>query len=280
MNVQTALALSSLIRHSDTADVDAKWLLCKVLDRSPSSITSWSDFELTPAQVDRFAAMLVRRIKGEPVAYIRGDQGFWSLELEVDPTTLIPRPDTELLVEQALATKYSPEQPIKVLDLGTGTGAIALSVAVERPKWQVLGVDRVVDAVQLAKRNAVLNNISNAEFKTGHWFENIESTFELIVSNPPYISANDPHLQQGDVVFEPSSALVSAQDGLEDIMTIVSQAPRFLKRGGMLMLEHGYDQGERVRQIFLDHRFQSVETIKDYGGCDRVTLGTFTEAKS
>lgn len=280
MNVQTALALSALIRHSDTADVDAKWLLSKVLDRPPSSITVWSDFELTPSQIDRFATMLVRRIKGEPVAYIRGDQGFWSLELEVDPTTLIPRPDTELLVEQALASHYSPEQPIKVLDLGTGTGAIALSVATERPNWQILGVDRVADAVSLAKRNAELNNIVNVRFQLGNWFEKIDSTFELIVSNPPYIRADDPHLTQGDVVFEPRSALVSAQDGLEDIVTIVSQAPKFLKHSGMLMLEHGYDQGESVRQIFLGHGFHSVETVKDYGGCDRVTLGTYTGANS
>lgn len=269
--------IESLLRaaelpDSPSAKLDAEWLLAAALGKAPSYLRTWPEREV-PAEIEaRYLADLQRRRQGEPVAYILGRQGFWSLELEVAPHTLIPRPDTELLVEAAL--QLLPASPAGVLDLGTGTGAIALALAAERPAWQVTGVDRVAEAIALAQRNAARLGLANSNFVQSHWFSELAGQrFQLIVSNPPYIPSGDPHLQQGDVRFEPGSALISGADGLDDIRQIVSQAPDFLELGGWLLLEHGYCQAAQVRALLSEGGFVDVESRQDYGGHLRISLG-------
>ncbi|MCW8334520.1 peptide chain release factor N(5)-glutamine methyltransferase [Vibrio paucivorans] len=260
---------------SDSPSLDAAVLLCHALQKPRSYLFTWPEKKLDNEQYDRFSQLLVRRISGEPVAYIIGEREFWSLPLKVSPTTLIPRPDTERLVEVALDKTY--QQDGKILDLGTGTGAIALALASEMPKREVIGVDLKQEAQSLATENARQLGISNAIFYSGSWFEPLVAgtKFALIVSNPPYIDANDPHLVEGDVRFEPKSALVADDNGLADIKHIAENAIGFLENEGWLMFEHGYDQGELVREILASFGYQQVATEKDYGGNDRVTLGQF-----
>ncbi|SEI67396.1 [protein release factor]-glutamine N5-methyltransferase [Azotobacter beijerinckii] len=226
-----------------------------------------------PAEVAaRFAADLARRRAGEPVAYILGRQGFWSLDLEVAPATLIPRPDTELLVETALA--LLPATPAAVLDLGTGTGAIALALAAERPAWRLTGVDRVGEAVALAERNRRRLGLGNADFLQSDWFSALDGRrFDLIASNPPYIATDDPHLVLGDVRFEPASALVAGADGLDDIRRIVAAAPDHLAANGWLLLEHGFEQAGAVRALLAAGGFVEVHSRRDLGGHERISLG-------
>jgi len=269
--------IESLLHAAELPDspsprLDAELLLAHVLGKSRSYLRTWPEQAVDAATAARFAALLARRRAGEPVAYLLGQQGFWSLELEVAPHTLIPRPDTELLVETALA--LLPGGPARVLDLGTGTGAIALALACERPVWQLLGVDRVPEAVLLAERNRARLKLANARFVESVWFAALAGQrFRMIVGNPPYIAADDPHLAQGDVRFEPASALVAGRDGLDDIRLIVSEAPDHLEAGGWLLLEHGYDQGEAVRALFAARGFTQVESRRDLGGNERITLG-------
>ncbi|MCH2340736.1 peptide chain release factor N(5)-glutamine methyltransferase [Pseudomonas sp. NPDC047963] len=267
-----SLLRAAQLPDSPSAKLDAEWLLAAVLGRSPSYLRTWPEREVLPEDEARFVAHLERRRLGEPVAYILGRQGFWSLELEVAPHTLIPRPDTELLVETAM--KVLPASAVSVLDLGTGTGAIALALASERPAWQVTGVDRVTEAVTLAARNAQRLGLGNTVFLESHWFSSIAGQrYELIVSNPPYIPASDPHLMQGDVRFEPSSALVSGVDGLDDIRLIIARAPGHLSSTGWLVLEHGYDQASAVRSLLSAGGFVDVASCRDFGGHERVSLG-------
>ncbi|MHB9800497.1 peptide chain release factor N(5)-glutamine methyltransferase [Pseudomonas sp. MT3] len=260
---------------SPSARLDAELLLAAALGKSRSFLRTWPERVVSREARDLFDSFLARRQAGEPVAYILGRQGFWSLDLEVAPHTLIPRPDTELLVETAL--DLLPATPARVLDLGTGTGAIALALACERPGWQVLGVDRVAEAVALAERNRERLDLANAAFRSSQWFSELAGErFSLIVSNPPYIPSADPHLAQGDVRFEPSSALVSGADGLDDIRLIVEQAPAHLENGGWLMLEHGFDQADAVRDLLLTRGFAHVESRRDLGGHQRISLGSWT----
>ncbi|THG81529.1 peptide chain release factor N(5)-glutamine methyltransferase [Pseudomonas sp. A-1] len=261
---------------SPSARLDAELLLAHVLGKPRSYLRTWPEREPDAAQCAAFVALLARRSKGEPVAYLLGRQGFWSLELEVAPHTLIPRPDTELLVETALA--LGPGGPARVLDLGTGSGAIALALACERPAWQVLGVDRVAEAVALAERNRARLGLANARFVESRWFSALAGErFAVIVGNPPYIAADDRHLGEGDVRFEPASALVAGADGLDDIRQIVHEAPEHLEAGGWLLLEHGYDQAAAVRALFAARGFTAVESRRDLGGHQRITLGQWEE---
>ena len=257
---------------SPTPRLDAELLLAQALGKSRGYLHTWPEREPEASQLERFQAALARRRAGEPVAYILGRQGFWSLDLDVASHTLIPRPDTELLVETALA--LLPATPLQVLDLGTGTGAIALALACERPAWQVTGVDRVAEAVALAQGNGTRLQLANARFAESCWFSALAGQrFQLIVSNPPYIAAADPHLSQGDVRFEPSSALVAGVDGLDDIRVIIEQAPAHLLAGGWLLLEHGFDQAEAVRELLAQRGFAAVESRRDLGGHQRISLG-------
>lgn len=255
---------------SDSPKRDAEILLSLVTGKSRSWIIAFDDSELSTEQLNTLSSLLERRVSGEPVAWLTGHREFWSLDLNVSPDTLIPRPDTELLVEQALSRL--PAQPAKILDLGTGTGAIALAIASERPDCQLVGVDRIATAVALAESNAQRLGITNAQFRLSNWFSAVSGErFALIVSNPPYIDEADAHLQQGDVRFEPHSALVSAENGMADIRQIVAQAGEHLLARGWLLLEHGWQQAQQVRAILSQHHFTGITTCQDYGGNERVT---------
>lgn len=264
---QAALQLNQA--GNDSAKLDAELLACLVLQKNRAWLYGFSDQQLTQAQLQQLAPLLARRSAGEPIAYITGQREFWSLTLNTHPSTLIPRPDTETLVEWALELPLASNA--QVLDLGTGTGAIALALASEQPKWQITGVDYSQEAVGLAKSNAQLNQLEHVQFQQSNWFESIAGKFELIVSNPPYIDSQDPHLNQGDVRFEPHSALVADKQGLADIEHIISQAPKFLQPNGWLLLEHGYQQAMAVQQLLQQHGFKNIETKKDLAGQPRIT---------
>ncbi|MFD1802719.1 peptide chain release factor N(5)-glutamine methyltransferase [Mixta tenebrionis] len=267
-------AACATLRGGESPKRDAEVLLSFVTGKPRSWLIAFDDAPLSATQLAQLDALLARRARGEPVAYLTGEREFWSLPLAVSPVTLIPRPDSEVLVEQALARL--PAQAVDILDLGTGSGAIALALASERPDCRLLGVDRVEEAVALAQHNARRLGIANATFLHSDWFSAIgERRFAMIVSNPPYIDAADRHLQQGDVRFEPLSALVAAEQGLADIRHIVQAARRYLLPGGWLMLEHGWQQGEAVRDIFTAHHYQAATTCQDYAGHDRVTCALY-----
>ncbi|PNI02998.1 peptide chain release factor N(5)-glutamine methyltransferase [Vibrio diazotrophicus] len=283
LTIEAALktAAEQLIESgSDSPSLDANVLLCHVLDKPRSYLLTWPDKSLDTQQQNQFDALIERRKAGEPVAYIIGEREFWSLPLKVSPSTLIPRPDTERLVELALDKAQLIDGDI--LDLGTGTGAIALALASELPLRKVFGIDLREEAWQLASDNAERLGIANASFWNGSWFTPVPSgtKFALVVSNPPYIEENDPHLTLGDVRFEPKSALVAQDNGLADIKTISENARDYLLNEGWLLFEHGYDQGAAVREILQGFGYSNVETQKDYAGNDRVTLGQYRiEAK-
>lgn len=267
-----SLLNSARLPDSPTARLDAELLLAAALNKPRSYLHTWPEREPTAAQLTTFANWLTRRQSGEPVAYILGRQGFWSLDLQVAAHTLIPRADTELLVETAL--QLQPASAQQVLDLGTGSGAIALALAAERSLWNVLGVDRVPEAVKLAELNRQLLALDNVRFVASHWFQALQAQrFALIVSNPPYIAANDIHLQQGDLRFEPVSALVAGEDGLDDIRAIIQQAPEHLEGNGWLLLEHGFEQAGMVRDLLALRGFSSIESRRDLGGHQRISLG-------
>jgi release factor glutamine methyltransferase len=257
---------------SDSARLDAELLLAHTLCADRSYLYAYPENTLSPEQQQGFAALVKRRAQGEPLAYITGKKEFYSLLLDVDDSTLIPRPETELLVDVALQTL--PESPCKVLDLGTGTGAVALALAHERPQWELLAVDCEPRALALAQRNAQALGLTRVRVMQSHWFAGIpEHDFDLIISNPPYIAGSDAHLQQGDLRYEPRRALVSADHGLADIKQISAQARLHLKRGGYLMLEHGCRQGEAVRESLLSHNYQAIHTFHDLENRERVTTG-------
>jgi release factor glutamine methyltransferase len=261
-----------LLSVSDSAELDIQILLAYCVAQSRTFLMTWPERELTATQLSAFDDLVERRKEGEPIAYLIEQQGFWSLDLRVLPTTLIPRPETELLVEQALAFLSAKPQS-EVLDLGTGTGAIALAMAKELPEAKVLGVDINHASIALAKDNAARNNIGNVSFKQSSWYTELAGLFDLIISNPPYIRTDDPHLSQGDVRFEPVRAWVAGTDGLADLRIIIREAPVYLQAGGALMVEHGYDQKHAVSQLFKQSQFVDVSCYQDLAGQDRITVG-------
>ena len=272
MTIIATLLRSAELPDSPTARLDAELLLAAALGKARRYLHTWPERIVTSEAAAAYAGFIERRRRGEPVAYILGHQGFWKLDLEVAAHTLIPRPDTELLVETAL--QLLPRGSARVLDLGTGTGAIALALASECGAWQVTAVDRIAEAVALAERNRVRLELGNARVLESHWFSALDGErFDLIVSNPPYIAAADPHLSAGDVRFEPASALVAGIDGLDDIRHIVQRAPQHLAPGGWLLLEHGYDQAAAVRELLARHDFEQIESRVDLGGHQRITFG-------
>lgn len=258
------------------AKFDANLLLQTVTKRTKSALFAFSETLLTEAELHQLGELLARRAKGEPMAYILGQKEFWSLPLAVSPSTLIPRADTERLVETALAWAYKrldSVEKLQILDLGTGTGAIALALASElQTRADIIGVDRLAEAVSLAEKNRQTLGFTQVKFQQSNWFEALQNQiFDLIVSNPPYIDPEDQNLQQGDVRFEPLSALVAAQQGTADLQKIIENAPLYLSDEGALMLEHGWQQAHWVRQKFEEKQWKSIQTVKDYGGNDRVT---------
>ncbi|MFQ2718939.1 peptide chain release factor N(5)-glutamine methyltransferase [Aeromonas caviae] len=277
MQIQQARAhIMATLASGESPRADADALLCHLLDCRRSYLMTWPEHELDAAQQATLAGWLARRLNGEPIAHLIGEREFWSLPLKVSPATLIPRPDTEVLVEQALARL--PGGPCALLDLGTGTGAIALALKSERPDADVWAVDRMPAAAALARTNSAVLGLP-IEVRDGSWFAPLSDAprFAMIVSNPPYIDGTDPHLHEGDVRFEPRSALVAEEQGLADIRLIVTQAPAHLVPGGWLLLEHGWDQGEAVRQLLLQQGYVQVETVRDYGDNERVTLGRLAQ---
>ena len=281
---KSALDLLSKVMPKEDAKIDINVMLSHITGKNKAQIFAFPDSELNEYELKKLSDFLIRRVKGEPIAYILGEKEFWSLPLNVSEGTLIPRPDTEILVEKALqiALEKLEENPphFRILDLGTGTGAIALALASELSpicqkkhiQLDVIGVDLMPEVVKLAQSNAEKNQL-NVQFLQSRWFEHVEGQFDIIVSNPPYIDETDEHLFQGDVRFEPRSALVAGENGLADLRHLIEHAPGHLKDNGYLLLEHGWKQGEEVRSIFWQNHWQGVATIRDYGDNERVTLG-------
>ncbi|WP_373019537.1 peptide chain release factor N(5)-glutamine methyltransferase [Thiomicrorhabdus sp.] len=279
--IQEALdRASSQIRSQaigDTPRLDAELLLAHCLGQTRTYLFTWPEKALDNRQLSCFEEKLQQRLQGHPIAHLTGEREFWGLALKVTNDTLIPRPDTEILIETALS--ILPDQsPCDILDLGTGTGAIALALKSERPQCRVMAVDLSLPALKVAQENA-RNLKLDIEFKQSSWFENIDSSerFDLIVSNPPYIEDKDEHLSQGDVRFEPITALTAGHDGLNDLKIIIQQACSFLKPQGWTLVEHGYNQAGAVQQLFLQYGYRNIATIKDYGDNPRMTLGQLPE---
>lgn len=251
--------------------IDARVLICHVLDCNPTWLMTYPEQVLSGEQVAKFQSMVKRRVNGEPVSYITGTQDFWSLTLKVNPNTLIPRPETELLVEKALAL-LEVSNP-RILDLGTGTGAIALALASELPNSEVVAVDRVEEAVLLAKENALQLGLDKVQIFQSDWFDAIpeQNKFDLIVTNPPYVESGSEWLTQGDVRFEPDSALVAGDDGLDDIRYIISQARDWLNPNGWLLIEHGYEQGTQIQNFFIKSYYHNPTLVRDYSDLPRVS---------
>ena len=267
--LQGAAMLESV---SDSPRLDVELLLGHVLGQTRAYLYTWPERKLNDDQVHAYKELLERRRGGEPIAYLTGLQDFWSLSLEVNTSTLIPRPETELLVETSL--ELIDLQDARVLDLGTGTGAVALALAKERPGWEVLAVDVVLEAVALAERNRCRHGLDNVSVMESNWFAGLAGRrFDLIVSNPPYIEPDDPHLLQGDVRFEPRSALVAKNRGFSALETIASGASAYLKAGGWLLLEHGFDQAKTVRALLRASGFVEVASRRDNQGHERVSHG-------
>lgn len=264
---------SALELDRNDARMEAYLLLQYALQVDRAWLITHADDTLSPGQHADFQALLQRRINGEPIAHILGTREFFGLPLKVTPDTLIPRPDTETLVEQALAV-IPQQSTYQVLDLGTGTGAIALAIAKNRPLAHVTALDFSESALAVACENAGNLAIHNVTFLHNHWFSALSNQrFDVIVSNPPYIAENDPHLSQGDVRFEPESALTSGVDGLDDIRHIIKQAPQHLNPNGWLLLEHGYDQAHAVAELMEQARFKDIGHGLDLAGIQRVTFG-------
>jgi len=258
--------------NREEALFDAELLLGHVLGRDRTYLKTWPEKLLTDEQFQTYIELIKLRNEGRPVAHLLGYRYFWTLELYVSPSTLIPRPDTEILIEAALAQTFPSDAT--VLDLGTGTGAIALSLASEQPGWLVTASDVFPEVVELAKKNAEHNKLEQVSIICSSWFDAFEGRkFNLIVSNPPYIDPLDPHLSHGDLRFEPASALVADDHGMADIRHIVQASLNHLLSDGWLMIEHGYLQGELVRASFKANGFDQVKTILDFGNNERVTVG-------
>lgn len=273
MREALAEAASLLAETSPTPRLDAEALLAHTAGMTRSGLIAHGDRTLDPDVLARYRSLIARRTGGEPVAYLTGRREFWSLDLEVTPATLIPRPETELLVERALK-RISPESASLIADLGAGSGAVALAIAHERPRARVIAIDRSAAGLTVARRNAMRLDIANVEFREGDWFAPLtDLRFDLIVSNPPYVRVGDPHLREGDLRFEPAGALVAGRDGLEAICHIALHAPRHLRPGGGLILEHGHDQAASVQTILRDRGYRDIVSCRDLSGVERVTEG-------
>lgn len=259
---------------SSSPRLDAEVLVMHATGLARTALFTRAQELLSPESEVRLQELFARRERGEPVAYLTGKREFWSLDLRVTPDVLIPRPETELLVEQALM-RIPEKTEWTIADLGTGSGAIALAIAKERPRCRVIATDASEAALAIAQANAIRLAINNIEFRHGEWLDPLaDQVLDMIVSNPPYIAEQDPHLSQGDVRFEPRSALVAGADGLEAIRTITAGARRHLRHGGFLLLEHGFDQAPAVRTALSGQGYAVVATCPDLSGQPRISFGT------
>jgi release factor glutamine methyltransferase len=276
-NALTA-ATKRLEQTSTSARIDAESLLCHTLKCNTAHLAAWPEKILNTDQTQQFNQLIAERESGTPISYLTGQREFWSLELGVSPVTLIPRPETETLVEFVLE-QFDAKKEMRLVDLGTGSGAIALAIAHERPDWKVTATDISEDALAVAQQNAEKHHIKNIEFKSSHWFDALKGqTFDIIISNPPYIAQDDPHLSSGDVRFEPASALSSGVTGMDDIEIITSTAAHYLKDNGWLILEHGYDQKKQVFDCFKSAGFEDILQKSDLSNQPRMTAGRYISA--
>ena len=276
LTVRQALAQASL------APIDAQVLLAHVLGTDRAWLAAHATDPLASANVDTFFTLAAQRREGEPVAYLTGKREFWGLPLAVDRSVLIPRPETETLVECTLRV-LPRDRPVRVLDLGTGSGAIALAIAHERPRADVLAIDASPSALDVARRNAERMKLANLRWLQSDWYDALPddaTAFDAIVSNPPYIAAGDPHLREGDVRFEPAAALRAGRDGLDALRIVIAGAPARLVPGGMLVVEHGYDQSDAVQALMGTAGFIGVKSFRDLSGIPRVTAGCTTNSLS
>ena len=275
MNIQQALQQASkqLTETSPSAILDTQVLLTHVLRCNTAHLAAWPEKTLSDAQLADFQKLVEKRRQGVPVAHLTGSREFWSLDFSVDNSTLIPRPETETLVEYLL-DNFGKRENLKLLDMGTGTGAIAISIAREKPGWEIVASDISEQALELARLNCSQHDTSNVTLIHSDWFHNIDAeNFDIIISNPPYIASDDPHLSQGDVRFEPHSALSSGVTGMDDIEHICSQAKKHLLQNGWLMVEHGYNQKQLVAECFAKNSFSEIEQKQDLSGHTRMTAG-------
>lgn len=275
MNIQIALRQGKqlLYNHSPCAQIDNEILLSFVLNKPKSFLYSHPEYVLTQQEQNLYEKNLNRRLVGEPIAYIIGKRNFWSIELEVNPSTLIPRAETELLIEITLQL-FNDKNNATILDLGTGSGAIALSVAVEKPQWKFKAIDNNQQTLECAKKNAKNLGIKNVEFMQSNWFSALKKEkFDAIITNPPYLAETDLHLKQADLRFEPKSALIGGKNGLEAINLIIQESHKFLKPGGLLLIEHGYNQKEKIQNMLNKFKFINVFSVKDFQGIHRVCGG-------
>ncbi|MCK5872371.1 MAG: peptide chain release factor N(5)-glutamine methyltransferase [Methylococcales bacterium] len=273
IDVLLADARAILTSTSDSAALDAEVLLCFVLKKPRTHLRAWPEKTLNLKEITVFKQLISRRSEGEPIAYLTGHREFWSRDFTINNHVLIPRADTELLIELSLA-QIPNDKPTKILDLGTGSGIIGITLALERPYTKIIATDMSADSLKVAQKNATTHKVENILFQHSDWFSEIKpQQFDLIVSNPPYIAENDPHLKQGDLRFEPQHALVSKNNGLSDISVIVKSALRYLKPQGTLLLEHGYDQQPAVEEIFKHAWYQNIQIQTDLARHPRVVLG-------
>lgn len=262
---------NTLQKVSESWKLDAELLLADSIERSREYLFTWPRQELSSAQFEKFEGYCSRRATGEPVSYILGRQAFWEFELIVNPSVLIPRPETELLVETALELLDSSATAV-VLDLGTGSGAIALALAANNKRWAVTAVDSSESALGVAVDNAKLLQLSNIEFIQASWCDGLPTDhFDLIAANPPYVEAGDKHLSEGSLPFEPIAALVAKENGLADIRAIAEQSRRCLKKNSWLLIEHGFQQKQAVEKILVDTGYANIECLKDLAKLDRLT---------
>jgi release factor glutamine methyltransferase len=272
-SIKQLLEQATRLLHTESARLDAEVLLGYVLQQPRSHFHAWPEKRLPAASREHFTQLLQRRLMGEPVAHLTGEREFWSMPLTVTADTLIPRPETETLVEQALQ-RIPAERPHTIADLGTGSGAIALAIARERPQCRIIATDIAAAAIEVARRNARRLDLHTIEFRTGNWCEPLTGMhFDMIVSNPPYIAETDPHLNTGDVRFEPRTALASGAQGMDDLTRIAQCAVCHLERGGWLLMEHGYEQGTLARQLLEDTGLTEVSNHTDDAGLERVIAG-------
>jgi release factor glutamine methyltransferase len=268
-------AARTLDSHSESPRLDAELLLAKIMGLPRSALIARGDETVTLSDERALAELIAKRADGMPIAYLTGIREFWSLPLKVSPAVLVPRPETEILVEHALAL-LPADAVCSVLDLGTGSGAIALSLAHERPRWSITGVDVSPAALEVAVHNAKHLELTHVQWRLGHWFEVLAGeNFHLIVANPPYIAAADPALEM--LCAEPAAALIAGATGLEALRTIIAQAPEHLHAGGWLALEHGITQAHDVAELLDQHGFDSIRTYPDFSGRPRITLGVHTQ---
>lgn len=280
-NFMTALTISEALDQArsqltgfDSARLDAEVLLCHVLGSDRSRLYAYPEVTLQSGQQSAFEKLIDQRQTGYPVAYLTGKKEFWSIELTVNQDTLIPRPDTECLLESVL-DRIPLNQPGRIADLGSGSGAIAIAIASERPHCRIVATDINESTLAIARENAERLQLNQIDFIQSNWFTNVEGRFDVIVSNPPYISENDPHLLSGDIKHEPVSALIAGPDGLDAIRVICQQAKNFMNLQGWLLLEHGYDQADSVHKLLQENGFTGIFTRSDYAGHERVSGGQF-----